>query len=291
MGASDLCWIVATNRLFRPCPDLALAAGYSYAQLEVPADETLYIAQSDIKDYFYSLGLPEDLQKFFCLPPLNTAELRAAGVPAECLPDSSNAYPTFIVVPMGWSWAMWLAQRTHQHQAAIACNLDISRVIVDGRPSPSLSDGEPAILPYADNLNVVGTDKSRVQKTKDIIVAHLRKLGFLVHEELDATDYAVSLGFLIDGKKGIVRPNPAKLGKVILCLEWLSSRPRVSGKIVERLIGHCVHFFMLRRELLSLFRSLYDFKATHLHHRTRLWTSASVEAGWAADLSESVLQI
>ena len=186
---------------------------------------------------------------------------------------------------------MWIAQRSHQHQAAIACNLDISRVIVDGRPSPSLADGEPAILPYADNLNVAGTDKSRVQKTKDIIVAHLRKLGFLVHEELDATDYAVSLGFLIDGKPGIVRPNPAKLGKVILCLEWLSSRPRVSGKIVERLIGHCVHFSCCAE---SYFRSLDHYTTSKLLTcitARGFGTAPPLNLGGPPTFSESVLQI
>lgn len=40
----------ATNRLFAPSPDIALAAGYSYSQLELPAEQCLYVAQSDLKD-------------------------------------------------------------------------------------------------------------------------------------------------------------------------------------------------------------------------------------------------
>ena len=46
--------------------------------------------------------------------------------------------------------------------------------------------------------------------------------------------------------------------------------------------GHCVHFFLLRREFLSIFRSLYDFKHACYDVRARLWTSAAKEASWAA---------
>ena len=39
-----------TNLLFKESPNIAMAAGYSFSQLEVPQDQCLYIAQSDIKD-------------------------------------------------------------------------------------------------------------------------------------------------------------------------------------------------------------------------------------------------
>ena len=89
---------------------------------------------------------------------------------------------------------------------------------------------------------------------------------------------------MIDGKRGIIQPNPNKIGKVIKALEWLAARPRVSGQVVEKIIGHCVHFMLLRRELLSVFRSLYDFKFSSYTKRTRLWASAAQEARNAAAL-------
>ena len=47
----------ATNQLFAPPPDIALAAGYySFGQLEIGEGQTLYTAQSDVKDYFYSIA-------------------------------------------------------------------------------------------------------------------------------------------------------------------------------------------------------------------------------------------
>ena len=60
----------ATNELFAPPPDIALAAGYAFSQLEISDNENMLIAQRDVKDYFYSIGLPE----VFCLPPLRVPD-------------------------------------------------------------------------------------------------------------------------------------------------------------------------------------------------------------------------
>ena len=43
-------------------------------------------------------------------------------------------------------------------------------------------------------------------------------------------------------------------------------------------------FFMLRREMLSIFRSVYDFKTAHYNKQVRLWRSAADEGRWAANL-------
>ena len=92
-----------------------------------------------------------------------------------------------------------------------------------------------------------------------------------------------ALGFVL-GEKGEVRPIEVKREKLRLTLHWLSTRPRVSGKVVERVIGHCIHMFTLRREMLSMFRSVYDFKVAHYKHSYRLWKSAAQEFQWAAAL-------
>ena len=53
------------NRRFRDPPAMSLAAGYSWGQLRLPSHSKLFVAQSDIKDYFYSLAMPMDLQPLF----------------------------------------------------------------------------------------------------------------------------------------------------------------------------------------------------------------------------------
>ena len=53
---------------------------------------------------------------------------------------------------------------------------------------------------------------------------------------------------------------------------------------MERLLGHATHIMMLRRELLSMFRCLYDFVQGCYEKKTRLWPSAVKEARWASKL-------
>ena len=275
------------NQRFKQPPSMMMAAGASWSQVEVPDNETLYVAQSDITDYFYSLRLPDELQSYFCLPAIPHEALDVWRVPDSDRPPLHReglVFPCFKVVPMGWSWAMYWAQRVHQLQALIGAGLSQERLLVSGKPAPSLEGGTPLVIAYADNLNVAGTCPERVQAAKDGAVAHLRSLGFGVHEELDACSSAASLGFMVDGVRGLVKPVPEKVGRVIAAFTWLSRRPRVNGRSVEKLLGHAVHFMLLRRELLSCMRSLYDYVQATYRARRRLWKSAAREAGWVASL-------
>ena len=272
----------ASNQLFAAPPDIALAAGYTFAQLEVPQGEVLYTAQSDVKDYFYSIGLPPGLRPYFALPAVQAIDLAGQIPTLEGIQGS--VYPCMCVVPMGWSWSMWVAQRIHQYQASVALQCGSEQVLVDGRPPPDLSRGEPVLIPYADNMNDCGIDSARVQHAKDCVAERLREVGFRVHEEVQATTRAQALGFIIDGERGQVQPIPARRGKVRLALLWLAGRPRVSGRSIERVIGHCIHLFMLRRELLSIFRSVYDFRTAHYKAPYRLSRSAADECKNAAAL-------
>lgn len=275
------------NKRFRAPPAMSLAAGYTWSHLQIPKNKNLYVAQSDIKDYFYHLKMPDSLQPLFSMPSVPSSLLRSWKVAANRGGEADRegqAFPMLRVVPMGWNWAMWLAQRVHQHQCLVATGLDPSRIMTDRRPVPSLDTEEPFVLPYADNLNVGGTSQAKVQDIKDKVVSHLRSIGFKVHEELDATTMADSLGYRIDGERGTVQPLPDKLRKVQLCLRWLSRRPKISGKAIEKILGHVVHFTLIRRELLSLFRNLYDFAQAHSSSAHRLWRSAAREARWAAVL-------
>lgn len=105
-----------------------------------------------------------------------------------------------------------------------------------------------------------------------------------MHEEVDASSLVESLGFQVDGKTGIVLPIPKKLGLVIAAFRFLSKRPRIIGKGVEKLVGHAVHFMLLRRELLCCMRNLYDFIQFSYGRRSRLWSSAASEAGAISNL-------
>ena len=274
-----------SNSLFVSPPEMAMPAGYSFSQVQMGPEDQLYVAQSDIRDYFYSIGMPEELRSYFCLPQVDLRLVAPEHPLCLCSVGAVLIYPVMKVVPMGWNWAMYLAQRIHTYQSMLAAQVGVDRVVVDSRPVPKLNQDIPFLLvPYADNLNILGIDKQAVQQAKDQIVSHLQQLGFRTHEEQDSELNAEALGFLLDGRSGRVLPRPRKRDRTRKVLLWLAKQPKVSGRMLERVIGHCIHFFMLRRECLSIFRSVYDFKQRHYEQRVTLWKSAALECQQAAAL-------
>ena len=172
---------------------------------------------------------------------------------------------------------MYIAERAHQHQAMVAAKVSMERVVFDGRPVLPLDDRNSTLLiPYADNLNIVGVDKEKVQSMKNTITDHLNSIGFITHEKQGAETQAEALGFwsmveVVASCQGLT--NVRGPAKVLLRL--------ASGRMIERVIGHCVHFFMLRLECLSWFRAIYDFKQAE---RVTLWKAAAEECRQAAAL-------
>ena len=183
---------------------------------------------------------------------------------------------------MGWSWAFYLIQRAHSLQVLIGSGLSPSRQITDDAPVPDLSSGEPAVLTYCDNLNVVGVDRVRVDDCLSRVRVHLESLGLPIHEVTFGATTATSLGFEIDGSAahGNVRPKAKRIQLICQTALWLSRRPRVTSASIEKFIGHFVHVALLRRESLSILRALYDFVAARFTAPVRLWVSAARECRW-----------
>ncbi len=123
---------------------MASASGASWSNLNVPVDANIYVAKSDLKEYFYHLGLPDELCEYFALPPVDIGVFATWDVPdARILGPrpgmrDHQIFPVLCVVPMGWSWAMWFANRTHAHQALLGSGLGLDRLITDQAPAPCL---------------------------------------------------------------------------------------------------------------------------------------------------------
>ena len=47
-----------------------MPSGTSWASVRIPDSQNMHVAQSDVKDYFYSLGIPSELGRYFSLPPV-----------------------------------------------------------------------------------------------------------------------------------------------------------------------------------------------------------------------------
>ncbi len=56
------------NRLFKKAPWCPLGSIESLCRVRIPKDETLFIAQEDVKDFFYRFGIDKDLSQFLLTP-------------------------------------------------------------------------------------------------------------------------------------------------------------------------------------------------------------------------------
>ena len=94
---------VAANKLCNVPPSPGLPFIETLAKLCIPCDCQLFMSLLDLSDYYHGLVLPLSLRSLFGLPPIS-------------LEDGRVVYPRWVTLPMGWSWAVYLAQSAHRHQ-------------------------------------------------------------------------------------------------------------------------------------------------------------------------------
>ena len=91
------------------------------------------------------------------------------------------------------------------------------------------------------------------------------------------------LGWQIQGARGVISPTRERGWKLRLALPEIVRRGRASGRDIERLVGHATFVALLRREVLSVFASVYTFARRHYERPTRIWPSFARELRLFAD--------
>jgi hypothetical protein len=86
----------------------------------------------------------------------------------------------------------------------------------------------------------------------------LRSAGFELHEEVGASTLFPTLGGVVAGVEGAVKPSSNRLWNLIFAFEY-ASEAVVSTDLVQRLLGHAMVVCVLHRGGMSIFRYLYDF--------------------------------
>ena len=212
------------NRLFRLAPWCPLGSVESLCRFQLPEDSSsIFVAQEDVRDFFYRLGIDSFLSQFFGLPAIRAGDLKRAFRDASVeipsfvanLVDDADITPTLAVLPMGFSWAFWLSQMVHVQIAKQSMpDVDDSRFLIDGQPSPEISNNSGksyACMLYADNANHLGVDADEVNFRRNQLSIGLNGRGLASHEVVEASDRVESIGVEIDGKAGEVVPTAKRL--------------------------------------------------------------------------------
>ena len=137
------------NLYFAAPPRTSLPSGASLSAIRVDREVGLFFSGLDLREYFYHLRLPEELRGYFHLPPASAGMLQQEGLCKE-FPRSQTLFPRLIVVPMGWTHALDLAQHYFDDIVCKALSLRRSSLLHDGDPPSSAEAGVAAV--YVDNF-------------------------------------------------------------------------------------------------------------------------------------------
>jgi hypothetical protein len=127
--------------------------------------------------------------------------------------------PCMLVVPMGWSWAVWLVQRKHEHIVGGVAEAFGASLVSDFSPPPVMSGDTLLMSMYIDNLLVQGANAERVTACRRAGSAALRAAGLPMHEETDAEKEVNTLGVYQSGSPPVVRLSDARFARLRATLE------------------------------------------------------------------------
>ena len=222
------------------------------------------VAAGDVPDYYHRLEVPEECSEWFCLEGLSPKELREhlAKEGVDC--DLSGAGVGLRTVPMGWSWAVFLAQAALRDLTFDARGgpLREERALVEGAPVPSLP-GPSGIVhsEYIDDFTVIGIvavgSEGQVKEVYEGGAKEIKAAGLDLHKE-NFGNSSLVLGHML-GPGPTARPPAGKVWILIAATRELLSMKAVRASWVESIVGIYSWYFLLCRGCFSIFARVYGW--------------------------------
>ncbi|CAK0911836.1 unnamed protein product, partial [Prorocentrum cordatum] len=270
-----------SNAHFQDPPYTLLASGEALANLEVDAAEGVAVASGDVECCFYQYELPAWARAFFGLPAVQARFLDPAARQQLGVSDLSEMIHFVArVVPMGWSWAAHLIQEAHAH--VLSTISSEAPWIADKVPTPALgAQCSTAKMLYMDNVAVFTSGNGDPTLEVERMLAALSARGIQASFDRADGDLHTLLGFVLHKPSATWRLSHSKFWRLKFSLDFVLTPGRlVTGRELERLMGHITAAVMLQRHMLSLFHAIYKFCRRSRDKRQPLWSSVRRELSW-----------
>ena len=269
------------NTHFRAPDHTSLPSGATFGGVEVDSSQQLHVGELDVADAFYRIALPEELGNHFVLPSVPVQHLTAAArrqlSAEEWLALGDVVSPCMLRLPMGWNWAVHSCQKCVE-AAVLQGGLGDVDKLQDKQASRPLEAGEIRHAEYVDNVVVLGTSADVVNAALRKAAQTLNDLDLTVHEPEWAATSHKALGLHFNANA--VSVGPRRLWKLRMAGQEILRRDRVSGLQLRRFLGHATWAALLRREVLSVFSTIYAFCDKANRGPCRLWNSVRQELSW-----------
>ena len=268
------------NGLFQKAPWVGLASptavGEIYLGPEVREGQVLHSFVGDIPDYFYRLRVPRSLLPYFTTPMVRYEELRAYAAERGIIisaPPVGCDIPAMQVLPMGWSWAPYLAETCLEavFRWIFGEAADAGRIVDRGIPAPlgpSWGEGVAEFLSwlYMDDFLVATLefpglpwDETKGSTLQDRVRAGFKHWGFPLHKEEEGEGVRESIGISVSKGPHHLRPLAEKLLHLMLATTWACCVPLVQAEEIRRIVGRWTWTCLTLRLSYSIFSSVYAF--------------------------------
>lgn len=296
-----------SNHYHHRPPITRLGSAGAFAELDL-SDEALnahfgasmagdigYGCEMDVSDCFYQFTLDALASWFGINMGRPCSYWRKLGIDLQSVFDDDLGYNTSVTddtllfpviqaVPMGWSWALFLANE------AVAW---ISRMTQPEKPlefrektpTPQLWECDSIVSTYVDNVSVIGGTRDAVEKRVKLLDEAFQSHNIpVVWTYSEPQRVFETIGLIVDFQQRVVRNKPKRIWKVHLAGLELCRRSKVRVETVEVWLGHATSLFRLSPHLLSIFFDIYRFVRINSGKRVNLWPSVRKEIMLAVDL-------
>ena len=256
------------------------------------ADSSFFptLETGDVGDCFYNFLVPQACSWFSTGDTLTRKTMRAWGIEEivvyneetrsnDPLPEDVPVFVCFKGMPMGWSWALYLAQDIVCNQCLIAMNGGEHQLIRDKHIAPDLKPGQCPVGVYVDNVHTFGASMGEASSCMHKIAQRFSELG--IPFEVDGVEGSERIDTLCltfhfaDGVR--VTAKAERAWRLWSATRAILRRRRVSGDVLRVWLGHVNFHFLLCRPLLSILNASYKFAIAHLGHRFPMWPTVRKE--------------
>lgn len=280
-----------TNGLHQDPPVTRLGSSRCYSDLDTslcPAGSHPWGREADVADCFYRFSFPE-LSDFFAInEPMTQSQWQQMGISAERVFDPRVGadiktgpdhilYPCFKVIPMGWSWALWLCNEAVLSIARRGCPW-VGGVLRERKPTPQLDEHKTILGVYVDNITVLGGDPQTVDERASMVQKAFDEAGVpITWTQQSAVDELESVGLLLKLRDGIVMNKPARVWKFYLASLALLRRKKLKGEVLQVWAGHFTSLCGVTPYGLSALQHIYRFIPKAENKKITVWASVRRE--------------
>lgn len=240
--------IRVANCFFRKPSHTSLPTTAALSSLECNNPDELYFSGGDIECAFYWLSVPSCARRFLTLPKVKAKFVNVESIDGMSISPNTYLTPQLEVLPMGWSWSLFLCQRVHEVVAGKS-GFDSSSAILDRHvPKPSGSH-DVQHAEYVDNFLIAGHNPATVGERSNSHSNTLDTNQLLCHDFFGPTTTCTFVGLEFDGVAHTVRVGSHRAWRLRLALDFvLDHMKEISGAQLEVIIGHLTWTCLVRRE-------------------------------------------